>query len=242
MANMCGRFVIAGNKAAIRDAFSVDEEFQGEVGPSWNVAPMQGIPFVSEQLREGELVRRLEVARWGLVPVWSKDPKAGARMINARSETVTEKPSFRAAAAKRRALIPANGYYEWQKNDDGTKTPHYLHGENEDELMGFAGLYEFWPDPTKAEDAEDRWLITATILTRAAHDALGQIHERMPVIVPKGLQSQWLDPTMLELDQVQHFIDTVPEPDLVPRIVGKEVGSVRNDGPQLISPEVQRAL
>lgn len=105
---MCGRFVITDYKAAIRDAFSVDETFQDELEPSWNVAPMQGIPFVSEQLREGELVRRLEIARWGLVPVWAKDPKAtGARMINARSETVTEKPTFRTAAAKRRAIVPA---------------------------------------------------------------------------------------------------------------------------------------
>lgn len=152
---MCGQFVITDYKAAIRDAFSIDETFQDEVKPSWNVAPMQGIPFVSEQLREGELVRRLEITRWGLVPVWSKDRKVGARIINARSETVTEKPSFRTATAKHRALIPANGYYEWQKNTDGWKTPHYLHGKDEDQLLGFAGLYEFWPNPTKAEDAED---------------------------------------------------------------------------------------
>ncbi|MFJ6003394.1 SOS response-associated peptidase [Arthrobacter sp. NPDC092385] len=233
---MYGRFVIAGNKAAIRDAFSVDETFQEELKPSWNVAPMQEIPFVSEQLRDGELVRRLEIARWGLVPVWSKDPKVGARMINARSETVMEKPSFRTAAAKRRALIPANGYYEWQKNADGTKTPHYLHGKDEDQLLGFAGLYEFWPDPTKAEDAEDKWLVTATILTRAAHDVLGHIHDRTPVIIPTNLQDQWLDPTMTERDQVQRCIDTIAEPNLVPRIVGKDVGSIRNDGPQLITP------
>lgn len=193
-----------------------------------------GIPFQSEQLREGELVCHLEIACSGLIPEWSKDPKAGARMINARSETVTEKPSFRSAAAERRALIPANGYYEWQKNEDGTKTPHYLHGEDEDQLLGSAGLYEFWPDPTKAEDADDKWLMTAAILTRAAHDALGRIHDRTPVIIPGDLQDQWLKPTMTERDQVQHFIGTIPEPHLVPRIVAKEVGSVRNDGPQLI--------
>ncbi|RJT76983.1 SOS response-associated peptidase [Arthrobacter cheniae] len=223
-------------KAAIRDAFSVDESFEDELKPSWNVASMQGIPFVSEQLREDELVRCLEIARWGLVPVWSKDPKAGARMINARSETVTEKPSFRTAAAKRRSIIPANGYYEWQKNEDGTKTPHYLHAEDEHQLLGFAGLYEFWPDPSKEENAEDKWLVTATILTRAAHDALGHIHDRTPVIIPKDLQDQWLDPTMTARDEVQHFIDTIPEPNLVPRIVSKEVGSVRNNGPELIRP------
>ncbi|WP_334683980.1 SOS response-associated peptidase [Arthrobacter sp. CAN_A214] len=158
------------------------------------------------------------------------------RMINARSETVTEKPSFRTAAAKRRALVPANGYYEWQKNPDGSKTPHYLDGQDEEELLGFAGLYEYWPDPTKAEDAEDKWLVTATILTTQAHDALGEIHERTPVIIPKDLQGQWLDPTMTDKDQIQHFLTAVPEPVLIPRVVGKDVGSVRNDGPQLIQP------
>lgn len=234
MTSMCGRYVVTGSKAAIQSAFSVEETLESELRPSWNVAPMQGIPFVSEQLREGELVRRLEVARWGLVPVWSKDPKAGARLINARSETVTEKPSFRTAATKRRAIMPANGYYEWQKNEDGSKTPHYLHGEDEDQLLGFAGLYEFWPNPTKAEDAEDKWLVTATILTRAATDALGHIHDRTPVILPRNLQDQWLDPTMNDRDQVQHFINTIPESNLVPRVVGKEVGSVRNNGPQLV--------
>ena len=147
LTGMCGRFVIAGNKAAIRDAFSVDESFEDELKPSWNVVPLQGIPFVSEQLREGELVRGLEIARWGLVPVWSKDPNAGARMINARSETVTEKLSFRTAAAKRGALVPADGYYEWQKNGDGTKTLHYLHGEDEDQLMGSPACMSSGPTP-----------------------------------------------------------------------------------------------
>ena len=113
------------------------------------------------------------------------------------------------------------------------------HAEDEDQLLGFAGLYEFWPDPTKPEDAEDKWLVTATILTRAAHDALGHSHDRTPVSVPKDLQDQWLDPTMTERGQVQHFIDTIPEPTLVPRIVGKDVGSVRNNSPDLIEPVSQ---
>jgi len=95
-------------------------------------------------------------------------------LINANSGTVAEKPSFRSAAAKRRALVPADGYYEWQKNEDGMKTPHYLHGE----------------------DADDKWFVTATIITRAAHEALGHIHDRTPVIIPNDLQDQWLDPTM----------------------------------------------
>ncbi|WP_422390216.1 SOS response-associated peptidase [Arthrobacter sp. N1] len=157
-------------------------------------------------------------------------------MISARSGTVTEKPSFRPAADNRRALILANGYYEWQKNEDGTKTRHYLHGEDDEQLLGFAGLYEFWPDLPKDEGADDKWLVTATILTRAAHDALGHFHDRTPVIIPGDQQDQRLDQTMTERDQVQRFIDTIPERNLIPRVVGREVGSVRNNEPQLIAP------
>lgn len=104
------------------------------------------------------------------------------------------------------------------------------------QLLGFAGLYKFWSDPTAAEAAEDKWLIVATILTRAAQNALGHIHKRMPVIIPTDLQDQWLVPTMTKRHHVQHFTGTIPEPNLVPRIVGKEVRSIRNNGPQLIEP------
>ncbi|MHA7284617.1 SOS response-associated peptidase family protein [Arthrobacter sp. TMS2-4] len=103
-------------------------------------------------------------------------------------------------------------------------------------LIPANGYYEFWPDPTKPKDAHDKRLVTAAILTQAAPDALGHIHARTPVIIPGDLQDQRLGPTMTERDQVQHFIDTIPQPTLVPRIVGKEVGSVRNDGPELIAP------
>jgi putative SOS response-associated peptidase YedK len=233
---MCGRFVIAGNKAAMLDAFNVDESFEDEMNPSWNVAPMTGIPFVSERLSDGTLTRRLDIARWGLVPVWAKDPKIGSRMINARAESVLDKPSFRTAAAKRRALVPANGYYEWQKNPDGTKTPTYLHPEREDDLIAFAALYEFWPDPEKADGDPEKWLTTATILTTDATDSLGHIHDRSPLIVPKDLHADWLDPAVTAKKDVLELIEAIPEPVLVPRVVGKDVGSVRNDGPHLIEP------
>ncbi|MBG6181826.1 SOS response-associated peptidase [Arthrobacter sp. CAN_A1] len=232
---MCGRFVIAGNKQALVDTFEVITDQSPDIQPSWNVAPMQDIRFITERPdADGVLERRLETARWGLVPVWSKDPKAGARMINARSETITEKPSFRTAAAKRRALIPMNGYYEWQKNQDGTKTPTYLHPENEDELLAVAGLYEFWPNPELAEDHPEKWLVTATVITTSATDALGHIHERSPLIIPKDLQVDWLDSATTDKNQVRELVNAMPEPHLVPRVVGKEVGSVRNNGPQLI--------
>ncbi len=218
-------------------AFNVDEAAGPEVNPSWNVAPTQRVRLVADRINHetGEMGRRLETVRWGLVPSWAKDPKMGGRMINARMETITEKPSFRTAASKRRALVPADGYYEWQKHEDGTKTPTYLHPER-DELLAFAGLFEFWPDPSLPDGHEDKWLVTCTIITTTATDTLGHIHDRTPLIVPADLQRSWLDPTLTGKDEVRELLDSIPAPSLVPRIVGDEVGPVRNDGPHLIEP------
>lgn len=179
-------------------------------------------------------VRRLATAKWGLVPVWAKDAKIGARMINARRETVLEKPAFRKAARKRRALVPADGYYEWEKSGS-TKIPTYLYSPTEDPLA-FAGLYEYWPDPSLPEDHEHKWLVSFTIITTQASDALGHIHDRTPLIVPPDLYGDWLDPLLSETTDVQQLLDAVPEPVLTPRVVSSEVNSVRNNGPQLILP------
>ena len=145
------------------------------------MAPTQKVRIVTSKGPDGEPSRRLETARWGLVPVWAKTRSVGSRAINARSETVLEKPTFRSAAVKRRALVPADGYYEWEVTADG-KIPTYLHPED-DTLLAFAGLYEFWRDPDVPDGEDGEWLMTTTILTRPAADALGHIHDRMPVIV-----------------------------------------------------------
>ncbi|WP_298253658.1 SOS response-associated peptidase [uncultured Arthrobacter sp.] len=236
---MCGRFVIAGSKADLVDAFEVDEAVTEEVERSWNVAPTDVVQLVVERLHPetGELTRRLEPARWGLIPSWAKSASVGARMINARSETVLEKPSFRAAALRRRAIVPADGYYEWRKNDDGSKTPIYLHGRDTP-LLGFAALYEFWRDPSTASTADPQgtWVVSCTIITRPATDALGRIHDRTPVIVPAELHGEWLDPRTDSRPAVQELLDAIPDPHLVPRLVGSRVGSVRNNGPDLIEP------
>ncbi|MHA7239471.1 SOS response-associated peptidase [Arthrobacter sp. TMS1-12-1] len=241
---MCGRFVIAGNKADLVDAFDVDEAVEDEVRPSWNVAPTDTVQLVVERLdpHTGELTRRLEPARWGLIPSWAKSASVGSRMINARSETVLEKPSFRSAALKRRAIVPADGYYEWRKNADGSKTPVYLHGAD-GSLLGFAGLYEFWRDPATASAGhpEGEWVVSCTIITRPASDALGEIHDRTPVIVSPGLRSDWLDPRNDTRPAVQELLDAIPDPHLVPRLVGPRVGSVRNNGPDLIEPLPEQA-
>lgn len=236
---MCGRFVIAGNKADLVDAFDIDEAAEGEVEPSWNVAPTQTVQLVVEHLdpETGELTRHLERARWGLIPSWAASAAVGARMINARSETLLEKPSFRTAALKRRGIVPADGYYEWRRNSDGSKTPLYLHGEDGAHL-GFAALYEFWRDPaaTSEEHPRGTWVLSCTIITRPADDALGEIHDRTPVIVPAELRGDWLDPHNDSKGAVRDLLAAIPDPRLVPREVGTRVGSVRNNGPELIEP------
>ena len=259
---MCGRYVMAKATSDLVAAFSADQAVGEDIAPSWNVAPTDDVRIVTERARRragdgsaavdssaasdgsaadgggsaggDAVVRRLATAKWGLVPVWAKDSKIGARMINARRETVLEKPAFRKAARKRRALVPADGYYEWEKSGSA-KIPTYLYSPSEDPLA-FAGLYEYWPDPSLPEDHEHKWLVSFTIITTAASDALGHIHDRTPLIVPQDLYGDWLDPGLTETAEVQQLLDAVPEPVLTPRVVSSEVNSVRNNGPQLIHP------
>ena len=238
---MCGRYVNARRDADLSRAFTIEDVRDPELEPSWNIAPTQNVRIVLERYKPGEerpeAVRQLRTARWGLVPTWAKDPKIGTRMINARSETITDKPSFRTSAAKHRCIVPADGYYEWQKLDPAgkQKQPYYLHALDEAPLA-FAGLYAWWPDPELPDDHPDKWQWTSTILTTTASDALGHVHDRSPVIVPPELIGDWLDPSITEKADVRALVEAMPEPHLIPRPVGKAVGSVRNNGPQLIEP------
>lgn len=143
----------------------------------------------------------------------------------------------RAAAAKRRCIVPADGYYEWQKLDEPgkKKQPYYLHAQDEAPLA-FAGLYEWWKDPELPDDHPDKWRCTNTILTTTASDALGHVHDRSPVIVPLDMLADWLNPSITDLTDVREIASAMPEPHLAPRPVGKAVGNVRNNRPQLIEP------
>ena len=216
---MCGRFAYPDETDVIA-TFSV-EVVSAHKEPSADVRPTQPIRIVIEvaaaQTDDRRLVRQLRFARWGLVPSWTKNLDQRLLLINARSETVLSKPSFRSAALKRRALVPASGYYEWMRNPDGTKTAYFLH-PGDDGVLGFAGLYEWWkaPEGVEVPGAEDGWLCSATIITRPALDSLGHIHDRMPVVVPVDMAGVWLDPDITSRDEVDALIAAMPDPTLVP--------------------------
>ena len=232
---MCGRYVMAKATGDLLSHFEAKEVEGSPPPPSWNVAPTRDVPIVAERVDDDSVDRHLLVARWGLVPSWAKDVKIGSRLINARRESILDKPSFRKAAVKRRALVPAEGYYEWQKTEDGKKIPNYLYSENHD-VLAFAGLYEFWPDPSLPEDDPHRWLLSCSIITTTAHDSLGHVHDRAPLIVPPEMYADWLNPETTDKEEIQEMLDAIPELALTPRVVTDRVNSVRNDGPELIEP------
>lgn len=239
ISNMCGRYANSADTASLYGAFDIEEVIGDDLDPSWNVAPTDEIRAIMERKPRGDdedavPVRQLRTVRWGLVPSWSKDKKGAARLINARRETVTEKPAFKKAAARRRCLLPADGYYEWQKTPDG-KVPYFLHDADGDQLA-FAGLYELWPDPSRPDDDPAKWFWSATVITQQATDTLGEIHDRCPVLVPPNLRDAWLDCGTGDLAIAAKLLDEMPEPVLEPRIVSSEVNRVKNNGAQLIEP------
>ncbi|MWC00038.1 SOS response-associated peptidase [Agromyces seonyuensis] len=240
---MCGRFALSDEiNELITDFVAEGGDFR-EWRPSYNFAPTDTVPvFVQSMPRDGDEsheagtpIRRLEPARWGLIPSWSKEPKTKFPTFNARSEDLASKASWKAPLQSKRAIIPASGYYEWQTADDGTKTPHYIHLPGE--RLGLAGLYSWWADPSKAKDDPDRWLLSATILTSDAVDNLIGIHDRNPVPLPADLWDWWTDPTVTG-DQA--MVDAAVQAALpvAERLESYAVGKIRtnDDGPQLIAP------
>lgn len=206
--------------------------------PSWNVAPTDTAPVVVDRLVEGELRRELHPARWGLITPWAADAQSGAPLVNARIETVADKPSFAAALRKRRCVVLADGYYEWRR-EAGRKQPYYIH-PNDGGLMFFAGLYGWWKDPRLDKDSPQRWLLTACILTCSPIAALADLHDRAPVSLDRSVLDEWLQPHPGEdvpglLAHVQAVAGRVAASwNLSP--VSTAVGAVGNNGPALIAP------
>ena len=222
---MCGRYASSRDARDLVDAFAVEEPPDQVLPPSWNVAPTDPVYAVLE--RRG--TRRLAVLRWGLVPSWSKDARGAARMINARRETVTSKPAFRAAYARRRCLVPADGYYEWQR-DGARKQPWFL-TTRDGSPLAMAGLYEVW------SGADGARLWTCTVVTTEAADDLGHVHDRTPLLVPREAWDRWLDPEVD--DPGRHLLVPATPGVLDAWPVSVAVGNVRTNGPELVVPVPQ---
>lgn len=223
---MCGRYANFLSEQELIDAFAIATiADDARLFPAnWNMGPMQqGII-----IRERPDGREAEFAKWGLVPGWAKDPAVGVRAFNARAETIAEKATFKNAFAKRRCVVPANGYYEWQVSG-GEKTPQFIHPADGSPLA-FAGLTEVWR-PSK----DDPWLVTFSIVTTAARGEMQQIHDREPVMLTPDDVDVWLHPESTQ-DDLFAAIDA-PAPELAWHAVGKSVGNVRNNGPELVEPE-----
>jgi putative SOS response-associated peptidase YedK len=234
---MCGRFVVANVGSELVGVLRVDVEADDLPAPSFNIAPTATAAIVLDSAKTDPPTRRLEPARWGLVPSWAKDPKIGARAFNARSEELEDKSMFRGALQKRRAIVPASGYYEWKVTESG-KVPHFIHPA-EGTPMFFAGLYEWWKNPALPDDDPDRWMLSFTILTRDSIGRLGSIHDRMPLFMDPDHADAWLDPSTDNVrDVLDAAIDAAPAvaEELEDHVVSKAVGNVRNNGPELIEP------
>jgi len=234
---MCGRFVVANVGSELVGVLRVDVENDDLPAPSYNIAPTASAAIVLDSVKTDPPTRRLEPARWGLVPSWAKDPGIGVKAFNARSEEIENKPMFRGALEKRRAIVPASGYYEWKTTDDG-KVPHYIHPADGSPLF-FAGLYEWWKNPGLADDDPARWMLSFTILTRASIGRLGSIHDRMPLFMDADYADAWLDPSTDNVgDILDAAIDAAPTvaDTLDDHVVSAAVGNVRNNSPELIEP------
>ncbi|MDD2858561.1 MAG: SOS response-associated peptidase [Candidatus Nanopelagicales bacterium] len=230
---MCGRYVAAQDPAALVAEFDAAAPPEQLLEPDYNIAPSANVYIVVDRRSDdAPSVRSLEVARWGLVPSWAKDPSIGARMTNARSETIGEKPSFRKAYASRRCLVPADGYYEWYTAEAASgsgrpqKLPFYIHAAD-GSTLAMAGLYEWW----RATDGA--WLLTCCVITTAANDDLMRIHDRMPVMVPRERWHWWLDSS--QPVDIHALLDPVLVP-LVAYPVATTVNNARNNGPGLREP------
>lgn len=256
LTDMCGRYASSRSPDDLAEEFEVvDPRLDQPLPADYNVAPTKEVyavldraPRPADEEEEGtasarpvsQPVRQLRVLRWGLVPFWAKDPSIGSRMINARMETVAEKPAFRRAFSSRRCLLPADGYYEWyetqQKGKSGKplKQPFFIRPKD-GSVLAMAGLYEIWKDPTRDDDDPEKFRWTCTVLTTEATDEVGRIHDRMPLLVTRDRRTAWLDPATPK-DQLPDLLVPAQQSGLEAFPVSTAVGNVRNNGPELVEP------
>ncbi len=223
--HVCGRFTLFAPYYEIIERFDIEATFpEGDYRPSYNIAPSQQVVAIINDGRKN----RLGYLRWGLIPPWAKDEKSGYKMINARAETIAEKPSFRNAFKTRRCMIPADSFYEWQRKDDG-KVPMRIKMKS-DELFAIAGLWESWKAP------DGKIVHTCTAITTEPNRLVKQIHDRMPVILRREHEAAWLDPRNKNTHFLGNILKTYDENQMDAYIVSEAVNSPRNNDESLICP------
>jgi putative SOS response-associated peptidase YedK len=234
---MCGRFVSSSSPERIAAYFGADVAVD-TLGENYNVAPTNDIYGV---VADADGHREVQAFQWGLIPVWAKDRKIGSRMINARSETVAEKPAFKAVFKKHRLIIPMDGFYEWAPGTEGgpvtkagklAKRPHFVR-RSDGEPLAVAGIWSAWRD--REEGADAPWLHTASVLTTNANATMEPIHDRMPVVLPKAMWDVWLDPTNHNVDMLSGLLVPARDDLLTMHEVSTDVNNVRNKGIELIA-------
>jgi putative SOS response-associated peptidase YedK len=249
---MCGRYASSRRPEDLVEEFEIDKvEVKEALQPDYNVAPTKQVYAVVERAPreeagsadspvEATAERQLRTLTWGLVPFWAKDPSIGNRMINARMETVHEKPAYRRAFTSRRCLLPADGYFEWYPTVQRTKAgkpvkqPFFIHPADGG-VLAMAGLYEIWRDPTRSDDDPQRFRWTCTVLTTTAEDSVGHIHDRMPLLVERERYDAWLDPAHGEVEALKRLLVPAAPGRLEAYPVSTQVNNVRNNGPDLVT-------
>lgn len=219
MKTMCGRYTLRRNLKQLADLFHIGDAHLPLFDARYNVAPSQDVRAVRQP--DG---RELVELKWGLVPSWANDPKIGYGMINARCETVAEKPSFRSAFKRRRCLILADGFYEWKKTGAKTKQPYFVHLKD-DQPFAFAGLWEYW-------ERDGEVIESCTILTTDANALMKPMHDRMPVILPDHVYDEWLDPDNQATGDLPNLLKPYPTDEMAAHPVSTYVNSPKNQGPE----------
>lgn len=221
---MCGRYTLTTSEKEIKRSFGLPKPIDN-YEPSFNIAPGQNVLAI---IHDGAR-KRAGYLKWGHVPSWAKDEKIGYKMINARSETAHEKPSFKNLLARKRCLIVADSFYEW-KQTDGSKQPKRIQVADR-ELFAFAGLWDKWEQNGKT-------LFTCTMLTKDANDFMRSIHHRMPIILPKEKEADWIDPHIKKPAEVKHFLDEIDDEEFTAYPVSTHVNAARNNDQTCIAPIV----
>lgn len=262
---MCGRYAASATTGDLVEEFEIHLDATGETSrsllvapqtpppgaPDYNMAPTKQAPVVlTRPVKDADddtPVRQLRHLTWGLVPSWSKDANIGLRMINARAETLLEKGAFAKAAVSRRCIVPAQGWYEWQVSPVSTdakgkprKQPFFTH-RTDGEDCAFAGVYEFWKDPSVADDSA-AWVVSFSIITTSAGEGLDRIHDRQPLVLERGDWADWLDPSMTNAGDVAQFLRSGDASPFEAYPVSPAVSAVRNNGIGLIAPLPREAL